>query len=61
VGDYAVVWEKFESVSKTFTDAEKSLLAAVLNRWVSENSTLMAYTDENGEWVNIKWPWTEDS
>jgi hypothetical protein len=58
-GRFAVLWDRFQAAG--FTDDEKTDLVALLRLWVDENSDLVAYTDENGEWVDVQWPWSGDA
>lgn len=54
-GEHAEVWAKLETLG--FSDAEKCQLRDLLVRWVNETSTLVAYTNDEGEWVDVEWPW----
>jgi hypothetical protein len=55
-GRFRALWERF---ALTFTDAEKSELLSLLIKWRDENSTLVAYTNESGEWVDVEPDWTK--
>jgi len=55
VGKHAEVWERFQALGMPQEDW--FALSDVLRRWIDDGSTLVAYTDENGEWVDVEWPW----
>lgn len=50
-GEHAEVWERWKDA---IPDGDKHRLIDVLVRWRHEHSTLVAYTDENGEWVEVE-------
>lgn len=54
-GRYAALWSRIDAV---LTDDEKHHAIALLHRWRDDTSTLVAYTDENGEWVDVEPDWT---
>lgn len=41
------------------TEIERCELECLISREVSENSTLVAYTDNDGEWVDVEPDWEE--
>lgn len=53
-GRFAELWRRAEGI---ITDDEKGDLLALLRLWQDENSTLVAYTDEAGQWVNVEPDW----
>ena len=55
-GRYADLWQRFDAA---LTDSDKHELAPLLRRWTDANSTLVAYTDDTGEWVDVEPDWTE--
>jgi len=57
--EWAVVWARFEAAG--FNDDEKTKLHDLLGRWMDETSRLVAYTDEDGNWVDVEWPWSDES
>lgn len=54
-GRFADLWRRFDGA---FNDAEKHELAALLRRWIDENSTLVAYEDDDGVWHDVKPDWS---
>lgn len=59
VGEHAAVWARFERLR--FSDDERLILRDVLTRWMNESSTTVSFTDENGAWVDVEWPWSTES
>lgn len=55
-GRFAELWARIDPLT---TDEDKSILLSLLARWYDEHSTLVAFTDENGEWVGVEWNWNE--
>lgn len=55
-GRFAELWRRIDAA---IPDAEKGEALSLLNRWQNEHSTLVAYTDENGEWVDVEPRWSE--
>lgn len=53
-GRFAALWERFDSA---FSDEEKAELHNLLDKWRQANSTLVAYTDESGDWVDVEPNW----
>lgn len=49
-GRFVDLWRK---ARLCFTDAELHDLLALIDCWRDENATLVAYTQENGDWVEI--------
>jgi hypothetical protein len=55
-GRFAALWERFDLA---FTETEKAELASLLSKWREATSTLVAYTDADGEWVDVEPDWGE--
>lgn len=53
-GRFAELWRRVDSIT---TDEEEDELISLLVRWRDDNTTLAAYTDENGEWVDVEPRW----
>lgn len=56
-GRFASLWDRFCAAFPD--DDDRGDLLALLARWLDDNSTLAGFTDENGEWVDVTWPWEE--
>lgn len=54
-GRFVALWDRLHEV---FSDDEKHDILALLTIWRDENSSLVAYTDENGEWVDVEPDWS---
>ena len=54
-GRFAEVWARFD---QAFTDEDKGILWSLLPQWQSEMSTLVAYTNAHGEWVDVEPDWS---
>lgn len=54
-GRFAALWDR---VDGAFTDDEKHDIADLLKIWRDENSSLVAYTDESGIWVDVEPNWS---
>mgnify|MGYP001619627704 CR=1 FL=1 len=54
-GRFKTLWEQVEA---GFSDEEKHDVIALLRCWQDENSMLVSYTDEDGEWVNVEPNWS---
>lgn len=52
---FAALWITF---NRQFGDAEKLELLSLLTCWRNAESTLVAYTDEAGELVDVEPDWT---
>lgn len=50
------LWRRIDAA---LSDEEKHDAIALLHRWRSEEATLVAYTDEAGEWVDVEPDWDE--
>jgi hypothetical protein len=50
-GRFAEIWRRLDAA---VADADKCAALSLLNRWQEENSTLIAYTDDDGEWVDVE-------
>ena len=50
-GRFKAIWERIDAA---VPDADKSAALSLLNRWQVENSTLIAYTDDDGNWVDVE-------
>lgn len=50
-GRFVELWQRIDAIT---TDDEKCELISLLNLWRDENSTLVAYTDDDGEWVDVE-------
>jgi len=55
-GRYANLWRRIQTAFPH--DADKADAAALLDRWRDETSTLIAYTDDNDQWVDVEPDWT---
>lgn len=53
-GRFRALWER---CALTFTDQEKLELLALLKKWRDSESTLVAYTNDEGEWVDVEPDW----
>ena len=49
-GRFVELWKR---AATTFTEAELHDLLPLIDRWRDENATLVAYTDDEGEWVEV--------
>ena len=54
-GRFKVLWERFHA---EVPDDEKSDVLALLRAWQDENSTLDSYTNDGGEWVDVRPDWS---
>lgn len=54
-GRFADLWRRIEAA---VTEDERGEAVALLNLWRDENSTLVAYTDDDGEWVDCEPDWS---
>lgn len=52
-GRFAELWKRFEAAG--FTDDERCDLVSLLNQDIYDKSTLAAYTDDEGNWIDIDW------
>jgi hypothetical protein len=53
-GRFKALWDRVAAVT---TEEERSALQSLIRREVDENSTIVAYTDDNGEWVDVEPNW----
>jgi hypothetical protein len=53
-GRFVKVWSRLHAA---FSDDEKHDVLALLLLWRDENSTLVAYADDDGEWVDVEPDW----
>ena len=58
VGRFAALWER---LALAFSDEEKGDLLSLLAHWRHAESTLVAYTDEHGNWHDVEPDWSEPS
>lgn len=54
-GRFVRLWDRLH---KVFSDDEKHEVLALLRAWRDDDSTLVAYTDDEGGWVDVEWDWT---
>lgn len=54
-GRFVELWARIEAAIKP---EERSDAISLLHLWREETSTLVAYTDENGEWVDCEPDWS---
>jgi len=54
-GRYADLWRRM--VQAFPHDTERVEVAALLERWQDEQDTLVSYTDDNGDWVDVEPDW----
>ena len=54
-GRFAALWERVEAALPG--DDERLEALSLLARWGDETSTIVAFTDDDGEWVDVEWPW----
>ncbi len=55
LGRFADLWARFAAA---FDEDEMYDLLSLGAEWRADESTLVAYTDENGEWVDVEPDWT---
>lgn len=56
VGRFKDLWKRFTTA---FNEEEYEEVASLLRYWSEENSTLVAYEDESGEWHDVEPNWAD--
>ncbi len=56
VGRFADLWRRIEAALPS--DHDKTEAVALLALWQFETSTLVAYEDDDDEWVDVEPDWT---
>jgi len=54
-GRFAVLWRRIQAALPD--EVERLEAAALLDKWRDETSTLVAYADIDGEWVEVEPDW----
>lgn len=53
-GRFKAIWERLDVA---VTDEEKHIVISLLHKWQTEHSRLVAYTDDDGELVDVEYDW----